>query len=153
MPVDKSRIINKFKAYLGTNKLKFTSVRRSILMEVFANSGHFDAENLFQKLYKKNTGISHASVYRTLHLLVESKLISRTMRPDGGAVYENVFGSGHHDHIVCEICGRTIEFISPAIENNKKIICRTHGFTATEHMLEIRGYCKICLKKGGEKKK
>ena len=141
----------KFNNYLRAKRLKFTPERKIILQEVFSLRKHFNADQLFEKLHKKNRQISRATVYRTLPLLAESGLIGETLRCQGKVSYEQIFGHKHHDHLVCIKCGRVIEFRQEKIEELQKEVCKKHNFKAVEHRLGIRGYCSRCLSRANKK--
>lgn len=140
---------DRFREYLKKEKLKFTPERKTILGGVFSLHKHFDVDDLYDELRKKNKRISRASIYRTLPLLVKSDLINETLRCQGRVSYEHVFGHGHHDHMVCIKCGRVIEFRNEKIEELRDVICKKYRFKPVEHRLGIRGYCKKC--RGGRK--
>jgi Fur family ferric uptake transcriptional regulator len=53
-------------------------------------------------------------------------------------------GRHHHDHMICLVCGRIIEFESREIERLQDEICRRKGFRMTGHMHQIRGRCRSC---------
>ncbi|MCD6413544.1 MAG: transcriptional repressor [Elusimicrobia bacterium] len=149
--MDKTAAI--FKEFLKGRGLKFTPERKAVLREVFSLHRHFDAETLYQELYRKKVRISRASVYRTLPLLVKSGLIAETLRCQGKTSYEHIYGHGHHDHMLCIGCGKVIEFRSEKIEKLQNEICRRHGFKPVEHRLGIKGYCRECQRKIKMKKK
>ena len=50
----------------------------------------------------------------------------------------------HHDHLICERCGRIIEFVQPRIEELQEELAQRYGFVATTHKMEIYGICKAC---------
>ena len=141
----------KFNSYLKSKGLKFTPERKIILQEVFSLRKHFNADQLFEKLHKKNKQISRATVYRTLPLLVESGLIIETLRCQGKVSYEQIFGHKHHGHLVCIKCGRIIEFRDERIERLQEEVCKKHNFKPVEHRLGIRGYCSECLARMNKK--
>jgi len=132
---------NKFKTYLKSKKLKFTPEREAILKKVFSLHEHFDVEKLYEKLDKR---ISRATIYRTLSLLVKSKLVEELFRCQDKISYEYIFGHKHHDHMLCIKCGKIIEFREEKIEKLQEAVCKKYGFTPVEHRLSIRGYCKEC---------
>jgi len=137
----------KFINFLKAGSMKFTPERKIVLSEVLLLHRHFDTEELFQTLYKKRKRVSHASVYRTLPLLVEAGLIAETLRCRAKTSYEYIFGHGHHDHMLCLGCGRVIEFYDDGIEKLENEICRKYGFEVVERRLGIKGYCRACHKK------
>ena len=138
---------DRFMDHLKKKGLKFTPERKLILKEVFSFHKHFDVEELFLKLRRKDKGISRATIYRTLPLLIESGLIREALRCRDRVYYEHVFGHEHHDHLLCIECGRAIEFKEDRIEKLQDTICKKYGFEPVEHRLGIRGYCKRCQKK------
>ncbi len=136
-----------FKSFLGEKGLKLTKERIAILREVFSFHGHFEPEHLYFRMRDGGSKASRASVYRTLNLLVESGLIAKVRRTEKGTVYEHTFGHRHHDHMICESCGKIIEFYSEKLENLQNEICARNGFSGVNHTLEIRGHCGQCRKK------
>ncbi|MCD6311527.1 MAG: transcriptional repressor [Elusimicrobia bacterium] len=150
----KKEIEKKFCSYLRLHGMRCTAERKVILSEVFAVHRHFDTEELFEMLRLKKTGISHASVYRTLPLLAKAGLVSRIVGAGGKAVYEHIYGHRHHDHMVCVRCGRNIEFSDNKIEKMQLAICAEYGFKPSYHTLKINGLCRRCARavKRGNKK-
>jgi len=145
----KKEIEKKFCSYLRQRGMRCTAERKIILREVFSVHRHFDTEELFEMLRRKKTGISHASVYRTLPLLVNAGLAGRIVAAGGKAVYEHIYGHRHHDHMVCTRCGRNIEFSDDKIEKMQLAICAGYKFKPEYHTLEIKGLCRSCARKAG----
>lgn len=56
-------------------------------------------------------------------------------------------GMHHHDHLVCEKCGKKIEFVNDAIEQLQEKVCRVHDFIPTSHHMVLYGICAACRKK------
>ncbi len=137
----------KFKEYLKSKGLKYTTERRRILDAVFSIGGHFDVDYLYDKLKKWKTRISRATIYRSIPLLIESGMIKEALRSQEQVRYEHVFGHEHHDHMVCLNCGRVIEFKDDRIKRLQGEVCRRYGFKSVDHRLSIRGYCKRCRPK------
>jgi Fur family ferric uptake transcriptional regulator len=135
-----------FRDFLGQKGLKLTRERMSVLKEVFSFHDHFDPENLYIRIRESGLKASRASVYRTLSLLVESGLLRKSMRTERGNLYEHRFGHGHHDHMICDSCGKIIEFYSEKLENIQEEICLKNKFVGSSHTLEIRGICERCRK-------
>ena len=50
----------------------------------------------------------------------------------------------HHDHLVCERCGRIEEFVDAIIEKRQRRIAEKAGFSMTDHSLYIYGVCPKC---------
>ncbi|MBA7671602.1 Ferric uptake regulation protein [subsurface metagenome] len=138
---------DRFRNYLNKKGLKFTPERELILKEVFSLHKHFDVEELFLRLRKRDRTISRATIYRTLPLLIEGGLIREALRCRDRVYYEHIFGHPHHDHLLCIKCGRAIEFRDERIEKLQNEVCKKYGFEPIEHRLGIKGYCRKCQKK------
>jgi Fur family ferric uptake transcriptional regulator len=105
-----------------------------------ASSRHMTAEDVYKELLERDEEIGLATVYRVLTQFVGAGLVERHHFEGGQAIFELNRGS-HHDHIVCEQCGRVEEFYDEMIENNQKQIAAQRGFTIKDHSLIIYGRC------------
>jgi len=132
-------------AFLREHGYRLTHQRRAIIEAVLAGGEHFNAEELSGRLRRK--GISRATVYRTLALLVECGVIRRAYRQDGKERYELGYGVMHHDHLVCTECGKVIEFRDERIEEIQQAVCRRRHFSVRDHRLIVRGICEDCARK------
>jgi len=73
----------KFIEYLSQQDLKYTDQRKTILLEAYRYNGHFTAEAMMELTKKHDASISKATLYRTLALLTESKLLDEHDFGDG----------------------------------------------------------------------
>ncbi|MDR4509229.1 MAG: transcriptional repressor [Candidatus Brocadiaceae bacterium] len=137
----------KFKEFLTSQNLKFTFERQAILECVFANHDHFEADELLIALRSKSLKISKATIYRTIALLVKSGLLREVIYGERHAHYEHVYGHEHHDHLVCNRCGKIIEFLDRTIEELQEKVCKEHKFKSESHRLQIHGFCEDCQKR------
>jgi Fur family ferric uptake transcriptional regulator len=132
------------KSYIEKKGLKKTAERSVVLDVIKKIQGHFDAEGLLSQANKRNSKISRASAYRTINLFVEAGIIKESLLRGGRKVYEYGPEKTHHDHMICEKCGRLIEFSDTMIEKHQRSICKRHKFQMTGHKLEIKGICSSC---------
>jgi Fur family ferric uptake transcriptional regulator len=72
--------------------------------------------------------------------LVDDGQIDALRTDDGESVYRRC-GTGHHHHLVCRECGRTVEVEGPAVERWAAQVAAEHGFADVEHTVEIVGTC------------
>ena len=133
-----------FARHLGEHQLKLTPQRRAVLAAALATEGHFEADELYQRLREVGGRTSKATVYRSLELLVASGVLRQVSLGERHAHYEHAFGHQHHDHLVCVRCGRVIEFSSPEVEQLQDEICRERRFTPLGHRMRITGLCQRC---------
>ncbi|HZP44702.1 MAG TPA: Fur family transcriptional regulator [Candidatus Binataceae bacterium] len=138
-----------FHARLRERALKSTAPRDDIARVFFALSRHVSAEELYAEVKRINPHVGYATIYRTLKLLKDCGLLSERHFDEGQARYE-VVGEHHHDHFICEDCGRILEFEDEAIERMQRNIARRLGVTLHRHKLELYGRCADCAAKAGD---
>jgi Fur family ferric uptake transcriptional regulator len=126
--------------------LKVTNQRMAILKTLHEGRRHITAQELFEKLNKKNPEIGFATVYRFLRTLTEGHFVTEVRMGGLPARYE-LTPKGHHDHMTCVKCGKICEFENKAIENLQEKVAHQFGFVLTHHVLELYGICPDCQTK------
>ena len=135
---------------LSKNGLKLTRQRKNIL-STFLKMEHVTAEQMYRLLSRKDPHIGLATVYRTLKLLCEAGL-AQEQHFGTQTQFDNVAHKGHHDHLICTVCDKIIEFENCQIEELQEEVARNNGFTIRTHKLELygtpmqlqNGTCKNC---------
>ena len=124
--------------------LKITLPRIKIL-QVLENSSvqHVSAEDVYKMLIAADEEIGLATVYRVLTQFEQAGLVTRHNFEGGHAVFE-LSSEEHHDHIVCQRCGKVEEFSDDKIETRQKEIAIELGFELTDHHLNMYGLCANC---------
>lgn len=135
-----------FREYLRDHGLKYTPERRLVLRGVMSNEHHFEAEQLLVDLRTGDERVAKATIYRTLPLLVDCGLIKQVQFGDKGTRYEHTYGHEPHDHMVCQRCGRIIEFDNSEVARLTTAVADGHRFHAITHRFQIVGYCSDCAK-------
>ena len=136
-------------AFIELKGLRRTQQRDSIAAEVFSKDDHFTAEELFERVRKSNSGISRATVYRTLALLVEAGLLREIDLGENETTYDpNFHDKPSHNHLVCKDCGKVIEFEDSGIDTLNDCVARRLGFRPLQHSLKIEASCEQLRLKG-----
>ena len=91
-----------------------TPERYAILDAVYSIDGHFTLEELDAELTKRNFRVSRATLYNTMHLFIELRLVMRHSLVDG-TKYEACYCNDSHIHQVCSVCGQVTEINVPAV--------------------------------------
>jgi len=145
-------LLEEFKALLRQNSLKFTKQRELILKTLYEHSNHFTPENLYLLIKEQypDLTIGITTVYRTLNLLEQNNIASSISFGVSGKKFE-LSNKEHHDHIICEKCGKIIEFHNQEIEQLQEKIATMHDFKLTDHLMQLYGICKECQTKQTEK--
>jgi len=137
--------LRRFEEALRERGLKSTSQRDDIAQVFFSAEGHLSIEELYKAVRKVNPRVGYATVYRTLKLMKECGLAAERHFDDGQARYEPVEEEAqHHDHIICERCGKIVEFASQELERLQERIGRFLGFVISRHRMELYGICAEC---------
>jgi Fur family ferric uptake transcriptional regulator len=121
--------------------LKVTLPRMKIL-EILETSEtrHMSAEDVYKLLLDGNEEIGLATVYRVLTQFEAAGLVTRHHFEGGHSVFEMNEGH-HHDHIVCNQCGKVVEFFDETIERCQEKVASKSGFSIRDHSLIIYGDC------------
>lgn len=134
----------RFVEFLKEKSLKYTSQRRAILLEAFRAPGHFTADELLEVAKGRDKTISKATLYRTLSLLTQSRLLEEQDFGSGKKSYERLLGHAHHDHLICVRCHKILEFENADIERLQDEEARRRGFKIVFHSHRLFGFCKEC---------
>ena len=135
----------RFKEHLRSQHLKSTAQRDTIAKVFLETHRHISVEELYNEVRRRNPRIGYATVYRTMKLLKECGVAAERHFRDGEARYESA-QKKHHDHLICESCGKIVEFEEPRIEALQEAVAKRMGFRFTGHKMELYGRCRDCQK-------
>ncbi|MCV6607147.1 MAG: transcriptional repressor [Campylobacterales bacterium] len=138
-------LIGKFQEILKENSLKMTKQREIILQTIYEYEGHFIPEGLHKKVQESypELKVGIATIYRTLQLLESENIVTSISFGANGKKYE-YGGKDHHDHMICNKCGRLIEFCDDTIEKQQEKIAKKARFKIVNHSMQIYGICQEC---------
>ena len=139
-----NKLLSDFKDVLRKEGLKITPQRIAVLEEIIKNKGHRESEDVYMAIKTRKTHVSRATVYRTLDILVQNGFARKLNLGDGRARYEPKIDSPHHDHMICNNCGKIIEFVNDEIEKMQEEITKQHQFKLQQHIHQLFGICKEC---------
>ena len=118
--------------------------QRQAVDAILSNLAEFrTAQQIHDELRHQGDSIGLTTVYRTLQFMTDAGELDAIRTGDGETAYRRCSG-GHHHHLVCRSCGRTVEVSGPAVEKWATAIAEEHGFREVSHDLEIFGTCQNC---------
>ena len=144
----------RFLEFLAQKNLRMTGQRQAIIETVFSTEEHFTAEQLLEWSRRRDKSVSRATVYRTLPLLTESGLVREMDFGKEHKFYDpNYAEHPRHNHIICQDCGKIVEFESEKIEHVENEISRRLGYAVKSHRLQITATCEEFRQRGKCSKK
>jgi len=119
----------------------------SLLQRMFflKSDRHLSQEEIYAAL--RQYGLGRATVFRTLKMLEEAKLVDHVIGSTGTPRFEVNVERPHHDHLICVDCGKIQEVRWPKLEEIQEKACRKIGFTPKWHRHEVFGRCRDCARR------
>lgn len=118
--------------------MRMTDQRRVIAQVLSDATDHPDVEEVHRRSTAVDSGISIATVYRTVRLFEEAGILERHDFRDGRSRYEPV-SDEHHDHLIDLETGDVHEFHNEEIERLQEAIARKLGYKLMDHRMELYG--------------
>ncbi len=132
---------------MTSTDMRHTRQRAAVYALLQDVDGFHSAQELHAMLRERGDRVGLTTVYRTLQGMADAGEVD-VMRPPRGEHLYRRCSEGHHHHLVCRSCGRTVEVEGPAVETWSDKVAAAHGFTEVSHTLEIFGTCPDCAPPG-----
>ena len=155
MVMNAMSVMKKTKQQLHESGFKLTPQREATLQVLLENEKeHLSAEEVFFLVKKKSPEIGLATVYRTLEILTDLKVIDKVSFNDGVARYDlRKEGAKHfHHHLLCLRCGTIEEVEEDLLCEMEEIVEQRYHFLVKDHRLTFHGICQKCYTKEKESK-
>ncbi|MGC6767685.1 ferric iron uptake transcriptional regulator [Enterococcus sp. LJL128] len=148
--------LKKIKKQLHESGFKLTPQREATLLVLLENEkDHLSAEEIYFLVKRKSPEIGLATVYRTLEILTDIKVIDKVSFNDGLARYDlRKEGAKHfHHHLLCLECGNIEEVEEDLLGEVEEIVEQRYHFVVKDHRLTFHGICQECQQKEAAEKK
>src|SRR6185437_2342444 len=113
---ERAALLERFRRYLRDHRLPVTRQRALVAQTVLLAEDHLSVDGIRRRLREKGEQVGTATVYRTLDVLLESGLVRAHDFGEGFKRYEPMPAQAHHEHLICERCGRVVEFQNERLE-------------------------------------
>jgi len=143
--VEVERRLEQFEATCRDAGVRLTPQRLEIFREVAASLDHPDAEAVFRRVHVRMPTVSLDTVYRTLWLLNDLRLIA-ALGPRRESVHFDA-NLRPHRHYVCMRCGMTrdIEGVEVNVSAIPEAVQEFGSVITTQ--VEVQGTCRTCSRK------
>ena len=128
-------------ARLAERGYRDTRSRRLIAEAVASRTSVFSAQEVYAELAPQ--GVGRATVFRTLSLLHELRLLNRIHAGVGCDQY-TICEPRHHHHLVCTSCGAVFPLSNCPISQDVERTAGGLGFQIEGHQMEVYGRCGAC---------
>ena len=143
MKLNERRLI----AALRQHGYKLTPQRRAVIQTIAANQDHLTPAAIYERVHKENPDIGLVTVYRTLEILNKLNLICELHTGEGCPSY-TLGAAEHHHHLICDSCGRVVDFPECDISGLEQKLAEETRFKINRHVLEFMGLCQECQQSG-----
>ncbi len=132
-----------FKA-LREQGMRVTPQREIILTALHDFEDHATAEEIYRRAQKVSSAIDISTVYRTLELLQEMKMLAVVDGADGQRRYALKHSHDEHAHLVCSECGGVTEVDPQPLRELARALRQAHGFALAVDHVTLTGRCSEC---------
>lgn len=117
--------------------------KQAVLDQLGSSQAFLTAQQLHQRIVATGKKLGLTTVYRALTELVDQGVADSLLLADGEARYR-ICAPEHHHHLICNSCGKTVEFDLPGFEEQIEQIAKKQGFSGVSHQVELHGTCSRC---------
>jgi Fur family peroxide stress response transcriptional regulator len=125
--------------------VRITPQRHAILEFLVESMTHPTADDIYKALEGKFPNMSVATVYNNLRVFREVGLVKELTYGDTSSRFD--FVTTEHYHVICESCGKIVDFHYPGLDEVEQFASHVTGFDISHHRMEIYGKCSNCSHK------
>lgn len=129
---------------LKKSGVRITPQRHAVLEYLLTSMSHPTADEIYKALEDRFPNMSVATVYNNLRILREIGLVRELTYGDDSSRFDS--NMKEHYHIICEECGKIVDFHYPTLDEIEALAEKVSGFEISHHRMELYGKCKECSK-------
>ncbi|MFD1067305.1 peroxide-responsive transcriptional repressor PerR [Oceanobacillus locisalsi] len=127
---------------LKKSGVRITPQRHAVLEYLLNSTIHPTADDIYKALEGKFPNMSVATVYNNLRVLKDIGLVRELTYGDSSSRFD--CNTSDHYHIICNQCGKIVDFHYPSLEEVESLAEQVTGFDVSHHRLEVYGTCNAC---------
>jgi Fur family ferric uptake transcriptional regulator len=129
---------------LRARGLRLTAQRQHVL-DAVRKLGHATPDEIHLAVAEVAAGVNITTVYRTLELLEDLRLVTHTHLTHGPPTYHSA-DDDRHVHLVCRECQAVAEVETALFDEVAGRMLAEHGFTVDVEHLALFGTCADCTR-------
>jgi len=122
--------------------VRITPQRHAVLEYLLTSMSHPTADEIYRALEGKFPNMSVATVYNNLRILKEIGLVRELTYGDDSSRFDS--NMNEHYHIICNDCGKIVDFHYPTLDEIESLAEKISGFEISHHRMELYGKCADC---------
>ncbi|MFC0471285.1 peroxide-responsive transcriptional repressor PerR [Halalkalibacter kiskunsagensis] len=130
---------------LKSTRVRMTPQRHAILEFLYESTAHPTADDIYKALEGRFPNMSVATVYNNLRVFKEAGIVKELTYGDASSRFDSV--TSDHYHVICEDCGKIVDFHYPGLDEVETLAEHVTGFKIHNHRMEIYGSCPKCKDK------
>ncbi|RPF50535.1 Fur family peroxide stress response transcriptional regulator [Aquisalibacillus elongatus] len=127
---------------LKQSGVRITPQRHAVLEYLMQTMEHPTADDIYKALESKFPNMSVATVYNNLRVFQEIGLVRELTYGDSSSRFD--CNTTKHYHIICDSCGKIVDFHYPTLDEVEQLAEQVTGFDVTHHRMEVYGKCEDC---------
>jgi Fur family transcriptional regulator, peroxide stress response regulator len=137
-----SRLSKPFRELCAERGIAMTHQRQVLYDVMQGMSGHPSPEEIYARMRRKMPSISLATVYKNIHLFVESGVLREVSLHHGSQRVE--MNVEEHHHLVCSKCKAIVDIDEKELGTLPKRKKLAGGFLVERYAVDVIGLCTKC---------
>lgn len=130
--------------HLRDRGFRVTRPRRAVWRVLVDAERHLTAEQVAERVARREPGVNLASVYRSLALFTDLELVRESRIGDDDVARWELSHPDEHFHVVCERCGAVDHHVGDIVERLVEHLREGHDFAPRSVDLTVAGICGSC---------
>jgi Fe2+ or Zn2+ uptake regulation protein len=141
LPIDHARELQR---RCTSHGVPMTAQRRAVLEVLAHRLDHPTVEQIHAAVEERLAGVSKATVYRNLELLLRLGLVRSLAHPGSAARYDPNLEP--HHHFICERCRSVLDLAPERVRGSDQLgfVLGADGLEGHEVSVLVRGTCGAC---------
>ncbi|MGM8216284.1 peroxide-responsive transcriptional repressor PerR [Bacillaceae bacterium W0354] len=127
---------------LKNSGVRITPQRHAVLEYLLQSMNHPTADDIYKALENKFPNMSVATVYNNLRVFQDIGLVRELTYGDSSSRFD--CNTSKHYHIICDSCGKIVDFHYPSLDEVEQLAEQVTGFDVSHHRMEVYGTCEQC---------